>query len=341
MNTTNSAPHTLPPTKHTLYVSGMHCAACTILVGDALTEAGMEDVRVMLADGTVTFRTSRGESSAELAALFTPLVAAQGYALSAEQGTRGGGTSTVREWLIAVPAVLLVIGGFLALDRLGVASLLAGRGSSLITALLVGLVASVSTCLAVVGGFVLSLAATEGRAGGGYREQTLFHMGRLVGFALLGGLLGVLGGVVRLGVYGSAVLGVVVSGVMLLLGLQLLEVPGVRVPTMPHAWFSRMRGATRGAPLFLGAATFFLPCGFTQAMQVAALGSGSFLTGALTMLVFALGTLPVLALLSFGSLNLAQRRYRGVFFKAAGLLVVGFALVNGFLGLRVLGIIGV
>ena len=190
---------------------------------------------------------------------------------------------------------------------------------------------------------MLSRAATEGKAGTGYRSQVYFHIGRLGGFALLGGLLGALGSVVRLGVYGSALLGIVVSIVMLVLGLQLLDVPGIRLPTLPSTWFAGFRrvasGMSSGAPMLLGAATFFLPCGFTQSMQVVALGSGSVATGGLTMLMFALGTLPMLAALSFGSLDIAKSSYRDVFFKAAGLLVIGFALMNGFLGLRVLGII--
>ncbi|MBP6911491.1 sulfite exporter TauE/SafE family protein [Patescibacteria group bacterium] len=48
----------------------------------------------------------------------------------------------------------------------------------------------------------------------------------------------------------------------------------------------------------MGIGTFFLPCGFTQSMQVYTLSTGSFLAGGLTMLSFALGTLPMLLLLS-------------------------------------------
>jgi hypothetical protein len=46
----------------------------------------------------------------------------------------------------------------------------------------------------------------------------------------------------------------------------------------------------KGGAFILGASTFFLPCGFTQALQLYVLAKGSFTTGALTMLAFALGT---------------------------------------------------
>jgi sulfite exporter TauE/SafE len=46
------------------------------------------------------------------------------------------------------------------------------------------------------------------------------------------------------------------------------------------------------------------------------------------MTAFALGTLPVLALISFTSVELGKSKWSGVFFKGAGLLVILFALVN-------------
>lgn len=92
-------------------------------------------------------------------------------------------------------------------------------------------------------------------------------------------------------------------------------------------------------PLLVGVATFFLPCGFTQSMQIYALSTGSFWNGALTMLAFALGTLPVLAFISFSSLNIGKGRKAGIFFKTAGIIVIVFALFNLLNGLTAIGLI--
>jgi sulfite exporter TauE/SafE len=46
------------------------------------------------------------------------------------------------------------------------------------------------------------------------------------------------------------------------------------------------------------------------------------------MFIFALGTLPVLALLSFSSLAISKKQDRSVFFKTAGLVVLFFGLFN-------------
>jgi sulfite exporter TauE/SafE len=101
---------------------------------------------------------------------------------------------------------------------------------------------------------------------------------------------------------------------------------------MPKAFSKRALDVSRLnhtlTPLLVGLVTFFLPCGFTQSMQLYALTTGSFLTGGLTMLAFALGTFPVLALISFSSFSVTKNRNRGIFFKSAGLIVILFALFN-------------
>ena len=92
-------------------------------------------------------------------------------------------------------------------------------------------------------------------------------------------------------------------------------------------------------PLLVGIATFFLPCGFTQSMQIYTLSTASFLKGGLTMLTFALGTLPVLAIISFSSFSIQNKYSAGIFFKTAGLIVIMFALFNLINSLAVIGLI--
>jgi len=57
------------------------------------------------------------------------------------------------------------------------------------------------------------------------------------------------------------------------------------------------------------------------------------------MLSFALGTLPVLALLSFSSFSIQKSAKSGIFFKTAGLVVIMFALFNLINSLVVIGLI--
>jgi len=56
-------------------------------------------------------------------------------------------------------------------------------------------------------------------------------------------------------------------------------------------------------------------------------------------LLVALGTLPVLALLSFSSLSIHNKAYAGIFFKSAGLIVIFFGLFDLLNGLVAAGVI--
>ena len=128
---------------------------------------------------------------------------------------------------------------------------------------------------------------------------------------------------------------------MVLLGANLVGIFSLAKITLPVGIFQFFRKIEHKTltPLIIGFATFFLPCGFTQSMQIVALSSGSFLEGFLIMLAFAIGTFPVLALLSFGTSGFAQSRHALLFFKTAGIVVIGlgiFALLAGLAGLGII-----
>jgi len=200
--------------------------------------------------------------------------------------------------------------------------------------------------MAVVGGLVLSMSATFAREGDRVRPQILFHAGRIVSFFVLGGIIGALGASFTLGTTGIFILGLLVGIVMLMLGVNLLDVfPWAKrlQPSMPKFLSKHALGVSKLnhmlTPLLVGAVTFFLPCGFTQAMQLYSLTTGSFFTGGLTMLSYALGTLPVLALIGFSSFSIKNSSKAGIFFKSAGIIVILFAIFNIINSLVVTGLI--
>jgi len=205
-----------------------------------------------------------------------------------------------------------------------------------ITSFTVGLIASISSCMAVVGGIVLSMSANYSKNGeNNFKSQLLFHIGRLVSFFLLGGVVGLLGASFQLSATANFILTFVVAIVMIILGLNLLDIfpwASKLQITLPSSFKNKIQNFKylnhNLAPVLIGIATFFLPCGFTQSMQIYTLSTGSFWTGAFTMLSFALGTLPVLAILSFGSLGIHKKAWSGIFLKTAGIVVIFFGLFN-------------
>ena len=255
--------------------------------------------------------------------------------------------------------MLVVLGLALEVSGLtGLADRVGGLASSGSLALVVvlGLAAGFSTCMALVGGLVLAVSArhAEQHPGGSARQRmrphVAFNVGRVAGFAVLGGLTGALGSALSLSGHMVAVLMVAVSVVMVGLGVRLTGLSprlsrstAVTLPTgLSQGLGLESTGnsySDRRAAL-LGAGTFLLPCGFTQAVQVYALSTGDPLQASAIMTLFAVGTMP--GLLGVGGLAaLARGAFATRFFRFAGVAVLAFAAVNvsGALGILAPGLV--
>lgn len=326
---------------HTFHVSGMHCASCKIFIEDTLNSHELVRVaQVDLKKEILQIETSSTHSPAELADILTNEVASNGYTISVEK--TGEGIKDSNDFWKALPIGLGVLALFFLVQKSGLLHIGIGGQITPVTGFLIGLIASVSSCLAVVGGLVLSLSANL--AQGTVRNTKIlvqFHVARVVSFAMLGGVLGMIGGVIGINFTLTTILGIIASTIMLVLGLNLLGVIKKNNLVFSSRFFNFFTRNKRSiiAPWLLGFATFFLPCGFTQSMQVSALSSGSFLSGLLILFSFALGTLPVLAFLSFGSVSFARGNHASLFFKSAGVVVIGLGLFALLSGLAALGII--
>lgn len=313
-------------------VKGMHCNACVLLTESELAEdSRVSTVKSSLETRSVAICGDFGDMPPEDVAKELSGLLSQ-HSLSIE---RTNEEVNWREFAVAVPIALGFALLFVLLQKLGIVNLVNTGNVTYGTAFVIGVIASLSTCMAVVGGLVLSMSATFAREGDKVRPQALFHIGRIVSFFILGGVIGAVGSAFQLGAIGTFVLGLIIGLVMLVLGVNLLDVfhwTKRFQPSMPKFLSQRALNVTKFnhtfTPALVGIATFFLPCGFTQSMQIYTLSTGSFLKGGLTMLAFALGTLPVLALVSFSSFSIKSSSKSGIFFKTAGLVVIMFAIFN-------------
>ena len=318
----------------TFHVNGMHCKACVVLTESELSDVPeVSKVKASLEHLNIEVTGDFGDKTAEhVASDLTEVLKPHGYTLSLEKQKHSVQWS---DFSIAIPIAAAFVALFIILQKLGIVNLITTSNVSYGTAFVIGLIASVSTCMAVVGGLVLSMSANFAKEGDKVRPQVLFHIGRLVSFFLLGGAIGALGSAFQLGAVGSFILSFLVAIILLILGINLLDVfPWAKKlqPTIPAFIGKRVHGLKNinhtVKPLLIGVSAFFLPCGFTQSMEIYTLTTGNFLTGATTMFVFALGTLPVLAILSFSSLSIHKKAQSGIFFKSAGLIVIFFGIFN-------------
>jgi len=323
----------------------MHCNACVLMTESEVGDLPhVTHVISNLKDHTLEVTGDFGNKEPlQVAAELTALLKPHGYTVSVD---KVGHASKWSDFKSAVPIALGFIALFVLLQKLGIVDLISAGNVTYGTAFAIGIVASLSTCMAVVGGLVLSMSATFAKEGDRVRPQLMFHAGRLVSFFILGGMIGLLGSAFTLNISATFVLSLLIGIVMLILGVNLLDVfrwAKRLQPSLPQSVGKYAHGVSRFnhtfTPLFVGVATFFLPCGFTQSMQLYTLTTGNFLEGGLTMLAFALGTLPVLALVSFSSFSIKDSSKKGIFFKSAGLVVILFALLNILNSLVVIGLI--
>jgi sulfite exporter TauE/SafE/copper chaperone CopZ len=328
-------------TAHKFYVSGTHCAACKIFIEDTLNQLpGVNNVCVNLNNKTLTLDSSSDKEGSNLAGFLSDRIKQNGYSISVEKELSYANSQ--QDLWSAIPVGIGVLLLFSLLQRSNLLNFGISGHITPITSLIIGLIASVSSCLAVVGGLVLSLSAKISQDKiSDTKTFTLFHVGRLASFAVLGGILGAIGGAVGINLILSTTLGILASVIMILLGLNLFGVFTKHSITLPSRLFNFLKKIEHKTftPLIIGFATFFLPCGFTQSMQVQALSSGSFMSGLTIMFAFALGTLPMLLFLSFGTASFAHGKYAPLFFKSAGVVIIGLGLFSLLSGLAALGVI--
>ena len=133
---------------------------------------------------------------------------------------------------------------------------------------------------------------------GGASATTLYHVGRIASYSLVGALVGSIG--VGLGATSiptgwiSLALGALMIAIAC--GAPLLSSIGVANPLLTRV-FARVRAMPPAlGGLAVGAATPLLPCGVLCVAAAMALPSGGALPGSWTMLFFALGSVPALLL---------------------------------------------
>jgi uncharacterized protein len=332
-----------------LEISGMHCANCVVAVERALKDApGVQSVRASYPPGRAVIGY---KDEIDLRGVHDALEA-QGYrAKAVNEVDDPSPPKADRNHLEIAAAFLILIGVAFTLQHFQ----LLPRGFSVSDqmtyglALLIGLVASLSSCLAVTGGLLVALAAKYNEANPYLSDQQrvlphlYFNVGRILSYTLLGGAIGALGGALTLSPSASGAITLIASLVMIMLGLNMLGfLPNIGryLPTLPPSLAHRLHDATtaetKGVAFLLGAATFFLPCGFTQALQLYVLSKGSFTVGALTMLAFALGTLPALLSLSAVS-SLAKGAFQKHFLRFAGATIILLGIFNIRYGLVLTG----
>lgn len=221
----------------------------------------------------------------------------------------------------------------------------------------VGLVTSIH-CVFMCGGLVLTYAV-KGAEGGPWYRRLVPHLAyqgsKIVSYAtvaiILGSLVALLGRAVDItplrnwllvgaGVY-MVLLGLSMTGKFPILAHLSPRPPKFLVDALSR---NRKRAVAEGehgtaslaTPISFGLLTGLMPCAPLIAAQAAAMSSGSPALGALAMVGFGLGTMPLMLVFGFAS-SLLSRQFQAKLQIVAALAVMTFGLVIFNRGLMVVG----
>lgn len=284
--------------KQTLHINGMHCKSCEILIKQSLNEIdGCSVKSISHKTGLCEIEYNQNDLSE-----IENVINNTGYTVWAEEMKQ---PRTSDQWFEKI--AWLVLAGVLifALTKTNINWLIPDYTDlSFGVAFVIGLVASISTCLAVTGWIIIGYNESV-QTTNALWTQIKFHIGRIIAFVVWWAVLGLLGSQFWGSWWFNAIFGVVIGIVLLYLGLQLLGI----VPNITKRWFHLPAWLSQSIfnlknPKYarlVWALTFLLPCWFTQSMQLFALQSSSPIEWALIMSAFALGTLPVLFWVGLGT----------------------------------------
>ena len=231
------------------------------------------------------------------------------------------GTMRLSEFVGIMAVLLLLIWGIYQLFGVNIFNMIPTIDSSITYGMLVvtGLFTSIH-CVSMCGALSLTAAFQGGNGKDRFRRPALYSVGRLLSYTVIGCAAGTLGSVLSVGPAVSGIVILVGAGLMLVMALKMLGI--IDLPELGCFYGPKAGGRNSFA---IGLLNGFMPCGPLQAMQLYALSTGSALAGGIAMLLFGLGTVPLM--LSMGVfVNAAKGKWRGRIQKAASVVMLVLAL---------------
>jgi len=196
-------------------------------------------------------------------------------------------------------------------------------------------------CLGMCGGVVISQAigknGNENDSKGAKRQAAFipsikYNTGRVIAYTFVGGVVGGLGQVVSFPGVWKGIIPILGGLFMVIMGINLLGIfPFLRRFNirMPYFAARKIKGNNKYTPFYIGLLTGLMPCGPLQIVQLYALSTGSIISGASSMFVFSLGTVPMLFTLGAFS-TIINKKHTKYILKVSSIFVIilGFVMIG-------------
>ncbi|MFO0703933.1 MAG: sulfite exporter TauE/SafE family protein [Patescibacteria group bacterium] len=288
-------------------ITGMHCASCDVLVKTKLR--GQGNILEVEPDQKKNILKVKHKGELSLDAI-NSILCDFGYKVSSLEEVIVGEKNQYLENIKEAAALILIVGAviYLVNDLKVIPDFTSNPSYGLGGSLLLGVIASFSTCMATTGALLagyLHLVKDQKKV---LNLTLLFLAGRLISYGFFGYLLGVFGGLMSSIIQFGGIINIFVAAVLFVVGFDMLKlislgalmdaIPGMQKVKTQISLSSTAKTSYAGSFL-LGISTYFLPCGFSLTTQAYAVTLGNPLGSAITMMTFALGTVPSLFALSF------------------------------------------
>lgn len=325
--------------KITIWVEGMHCKSCELVLEQAIKELpGVKNVTANKSAWKLTIEYIKSNFNEQLA---REIITKSGYSFSNEnkKQPKNWFSNNTNDYLETLAIFFTVIIAYSIFTNIGLELPNSDKiwTVGFLTILFIGLTAWFSSCMAVLWGLILAISSK-------WSQQNLdkpvlyrflphiyFNLWRIVGFGILGWLLGFIWAWISISSFIFGLITIFIGWVMVLLWVNLIGISprlsDVSI-SMPKFLTSSFINPSKTAFVswFM---SFFLPCWFTFAMQMYAISSKSFFSWAIVMSLFALGTLPgILGI--WGLTSLIKWNFAKIFFRFAWVVVLLLWLGNIF-----------
>ena len=201
----------------------------------------------------------------------------------------------------------------------------------IIAAFTLGLAGSLH-CSAMCGPLLISLSMGDKGKANYLKSTIIHHSGRIFAYAIMGTFMGVLGSVFSIGGFQQKLS--LVAGVFLLLtlfvSLKCKNESGL-TSWIKRKWAQFIQERNIKKRFFLGALNGLLPCGLVYTALAAAAVAGSWYEGGLFMMVFGIGTFPLLAGFTWSGLKAsgAFQKFKNFILPTATCLTAAILILRG------------
>lgn len=322
-------------------LGGVTCTACENKIEKELNKLdGINSVKVSYASSTADIIYNRDKIDLEV---IYDIIEKTGYDIVFEDDSIKDNTSNTTTFLIflIIAGLYVIINNTVGFNFFPQITQSMGYGMLFVA----GLFTSVH-CIAMCGGINLSQCAgcndcDKKNISNKLKPSLLYNFGRVISYTILGGLVGALGSVFSLSLKGKSIISLIAGAFMIIMGINMLGItPMLRkiMPRLPKSLTNKIDSKKNDkGPVIVGLLNGFMPCGPLQAMQLYALGTGSFLTGALSMFLFSLGTVPTM--FAFGAFSsILSSKFTKQMMKVSSILVIILGVVMGNRGFLLAGI---